>query len=135
MKVAAALILVLAVAESSAAQSRFNARPFVVFTGEQMAANTTFDAVMGSPFAPFWGAGGEVIVSERVYFDVTVSRFKKTGERAFLNGGQSFRLGIPLTATITPIEISAGYRFPLGSRLAAYGGGGAGHYGYSEESS
>ena len=33
--------------------------------------------------------------------------------------GRIFRLGIPLTATITPLEITGGYRFPLSERALA----------------
>jgi len=90
---------------------------------------------MGSPVQPFWGGGGEVVIQEHVYFDVTVSRFDKTGQRAFINQGQVFQLGIPLTATLTPVEVSGGYRFRLSPTVVAYLGGGAGHYSYSESSS
>ena len=60
------------------------------------------------------------------------SRFKKTGQRAFVNNGQTFPLGIPLTATITPIEFSAGYRFGACSMSALHSlcGGGIGRYSY-----
>jgi opacity protein-like surface antigen len=70
-----------------------------------------------------------------VWVDVAVSRFEKTGQRAFDNNGQTFSLGIPLTIAITPIEVSAGYRFRTRPRLWTYLGAGVGSYGYDESSS
>jgi opacity protein-like surface antigen len=45
-------------------------------------------------------------------------------------------LGIPLTATITPLEVMGGYRFKLrgAPRLVPYAGAGVGSYGYKETS-
>ena len=62
------------------------------------------------------------------------SRFKKTGERAFRFNDETFRLGLPLTVTITPIELSAGYRFGTARRIVPYGGVGVGWYRYQETS-
>jgi opacity protein-like surface antigen len=79
--------------------------------------------------------GGGVLVAERgVFLEVTLSRFKKSGERAFLFNGKPFSLGIPLTATITPIEISGGYRFLRRTAIMPYVGAGIGSYAYKETS-
>ena len=48
--------------------------------------------------------------------------------------GQVFQLGIPLTARITPLEISAGYRFMASPRLIPYAGAGIARYAYTETS-
>ena len=42
--------------------------------------------------------------------------------------------GIPLTASLTPLEFSAGYRFHPWPQLRPYVGGGAGAYHYKESS-
>ena len=69
------------------------------------------------------------------YIEFGVTRFKKTGQRAFVSNGQAFPLGIPLTATITPIEFSAGYRFGATKwKVIPYAAGGIGRYNYKEES-
>jgi hypothetical protein len=71
-----------------------------------------------------------------LFADLAISRFNKTGQRAFIFNGQVFQLGIPLTATVTPLEFTAGYRLRLGPRVPVtpYAGVGVGSYGYQETS-
>jgi hypothetical protein len=110
-------------------------RPFGLVSGEAFTARNTFNTVLGQRFEPMWGGGLDVAFRDGIYLDVAVSHFSKTGQRAFFAGGQGFGLGIPLTVTLTPVEVTAGYRFQLSSpRLVPYVGGGAGSYGYREES-
>jgi opacity protein-like surface antigen len=109
-------------------------RPFFVFAEERFAARQTFDAVFGGSSQPLWGGGLDVAFKKGFYVDVTASRFKKTGQRAFFSGGQAFGLGIPLTATLTPIDLTAGARFRITPRLFPYVGAGVGSYRYQETS-
>jgi outer membrane protein W len=69
------------------------------------------------------------------FIDMTASRFSTTGQRAFLFNGQSFRLGIPLTVTEIPIEVSGGYRLRREHALQPYVGAGVGSCSYKETSS
>jgi hypothetical protein len=110
-------------------------RPFVLAAGQRPSAQTTFEAAFNESVQPFLGGGLQVAWRGGFFVEFGASRFKQTGERAFIDGGEVFRLGIPLTATITPLELAAGYRFggPR-SRLLPYGGGGIGSYGYKESS-
>ncbi len=147
MKVAIAFVLTLAVGAPLAAQTRGAApvdladpavvfRPFFVVSAERFTAQQTFKAAFGGTVEPMFGGGLEVVLRDGVYVDATVSRFKKTGQRAFVANGQIFPLGIPLTATLIPIEVTGGYRFNLSSwpRLVPYAGAGVGSYGYNETS-
>ena len=147
MKTTVAALLSLCLGAPLAAQSRapvpaldddpsFALRPFFVLTGEKFAAKQTFGATFGQSFSPFFGGGLELVLSERsgFYIDAGVSRFKKTGQRAFRANGQNFPLGIPLTVTITPLEFSVGYRFRTAPRVFPYVGLGVGSYGYKETS-
>jgi opacity protein-like surface antigen len=111
-------------------------KPFFVATGQHFTATQTFDAVFGQTFQPFFGGGLEVAFRDGLYVDLTATRFKKTGTRAFLFNGQAFSLGIPLTVTETPLEFTLGYRFKLRRHPAVvpYLGGGVGWYRYSEAS-
>ena len=86
---------------------------------------------------PFFGGGVQVLVNDRFFVELDASRLRQTGERAFLSGGKAFKLGIPLTATITPLEVAAGYRFKLRRlpRVRPYLAAGVGSYGYQETSS
>ena len=147
MRLAIALFLTLALSAPLAAQTRrptatgntepkLRLRPFFLATGQQFAAKTTFNAVFGSPTAEFWGGGLQLVLGDVIYIDVSASRFRKTGQRAFLNDGQAYRLGIPLTATVTPFEVTGGYRLrlPKHRSVIPYVGAGIGSYSYTETS-
>jgi hypothetical protein len=109
------LVAGLAIASPAAAQNPpvVSIRPFVMATAQSFAASDTFDASFGKTVFPFFGAGVQVVVNGGFFVELGVSRFRQTGERAFISNGTPFRLGIPLTATITPLEATAGYRFRL----------------------
>jgi outer membrane protein W len=105
-------------------------------TEQSFAAVDTFDAAFGKTFFPFFGGGVQVVIEDGLFVEATASRFRQTGERAYLSGGKAFKLGIPLTATITPFEVSAGYRFRLPKlpSVRPYVAAGAGSYAYQETS-
>jgi outer membrane protein with beta-barrel domain len=110
-------------------------RGFFVFSQQRFAASTTFDATFGQSSQPFFGGGFQVTTPSGVFVDFGITRFSKTGQRAFVSNGQTFPLGIPLTATLTPIEFSVGYRFGATRwRVIPYAAGGIGRYNYREES-
>jgi opacity protein-like surface antigen len=113
----------------------FAIRPFFLFAEQSFAAVDTFDATFGHSYGPFFGGGGQVVIHDRFVVEVSASRFQEDGQRAFLTNGVSYPLGIPLTATITPIEITAGYRFRLSSRVRPYVAAGVGTWSYKETSS
>jgi hypothetical protein len=141
-----ALVLTLAFAAPALAQIRrppgpddeaaISLRPFFLATGQRFSASQTFNAIFGQRFEPFFGGGIELAFRDGLYLDLAASRFKKTGTRSFLSNGQAFSLGIPLTATETPIEGTIGYRFALRRPrgVAPYLGGGVGWYRYTETS-
>jgi hypothetical protein len=109
-------------------------RPFVLATAQRFAARTTFNAAFGSPSAAFFGGGLQVATRSGLFVDLAVTHLSKTGQRAFVNNGEIFQLGIPLQVTITPVEISGGYRLKLPghARIVPYVGGGVGWYKYNE---
>lgn len=111
-------------------------RAFGLISEQSFTAKTTFDGIFGSSAGPFFGGGGQVVLSNGVFAEVTVSRFSKSGERAFRSGGETFPLGIAVKSTITPVEFTGGYRFHLRGRAAIvpYVGAGVGSYSYTEKS-
>ena len=138
MKLRLALVALLAlVAPAASAQDEpdLAIRPFVFGTIQGFSAVESFDAVFGRSFEPLFGGGVLVIFHEQFLVELSASRFKQTGERAFISNGQSFRLGIPLTATLTPFEVTAGYRFKVSPRVRPYIAAGVGTYQYKETSS
>src|SRR5262245_12432122 len=111
-KLMAALFVFASVAPAVAqTEQGMSLRPFVMVSEQWMTAEQTFKAIFGESNQLFWGGGLNITQDDQFYLELTAARFKKTGQRAFLNNGQVFGLGIPLTATITPFEITAGYRF------------------------
>jgi len=133
----AALICAASVAAPVSAQAPpppISLRPFVLATAQGFSARNTFKTVFGSSVQPFWGGGLSVAFKSGFFVDVTASRFKKTGERAFFFDGQGYRLGIPLTVTVTPLEFMAGQRTQVTPRIFPYVGFGVGSYRYQETS-
>jgi hypothetical protein len=108
-------------------------RPFLLVAGERFTAQKTIESVFGQPVQPIWGGGLQAAWRNGLFVDVTVSQFRRTGERAFFFEGESFGLGIPLKVKLTPVEVAAGGRFAATPRVFPYAGGGIGWYWYREE--
>jgi opacity protein-like surface antigen len=151
VKSIACVVLGLALAAPAAAQSptpRPPQRPaappapalairgFAMATEQSFAAIDTFDATLGKTYGPFFGGGVQLLIHDRFFVEASLSRFQQDGERAYLSGGQAFKLGIPLTATITPFELTGGYRFRLKRhpKVRPYLAAGVGSYSYKETS-
>jgi hypothetical protein len=109
-------------------------RPFFLATFQDFAADETFHAAFGRASQPFFGGGLDIALRNGIFVDLAVSRFSKNGQRAFVFNGQTYRLGIRLTATEIPCEVSVGYRFAARRRIRPYAGGGLGSYSYKETS-
>src|SRR5262245_8768335 len=128
----ASLALAALCARSADAQE-IGFRGFGAVGATRMAATDSFNAVVGSPTGVVFGGGVEAVFAQNYFVSVRASRFQKDGSRVFVLNEQVFDLGIPTTVRVTPIEISAGYRFKAGGpQLIPYAGGGIGWYRYSE---
>jgi opacity protein-like surface antigen len=111
-------------------------RPFVTISEERLAAANTFEAIFGTANEPLYGGGLQVTERDRFYVELSASKFRQTGQRAFrTSDGQVFHVGIPLTATLTPLELTGGYRYHRWKHVIPYGGAGVGWYRYTESSS
>lgn len=115
------------------AQSTFAFRGFVDGGSTTFTAKKSFTAILGKESGLVYGGGVEA-VAKNVYLNVRASRFQKTGERVFIFEEQQFRLGIPETITITPIEVNVGYRFNFGSWVVPYAGLGGGWHKFTDAS-
>ena len=75
-----------------------------------------------------------VYFDNAAFIDARASRFQKDGERVFVaDNGDVFKLGISNTISITPIDITAGYRFgQTRDTMRPYAGAGISFYRYSE---
>jgi opacity protein-like surface antigen len=115
--------------------SSFGVRGFVDFGATTFTAKDSFEAVLGKPSGPIIGGGGEVRLPGHVFVSLRGSRFSADGERVFVSGGQTFPLGIATTISVTPIELTGGYRFVRrGWAFVPYGGAGIGWHRYRETS-
>jgi hypothetical protein len=125
----------LAGAGSAAAQvePRFGVRGVFDAESQSFLASDTFNAIFGDHRGTFVGGGGQVRWKS-VLFEVSASRFKESGERVFISNGEVFKLGIPTTVTIRPIELTGAWRFRQLWRVRPYAGGGIGWHRYKESS-
>ncbi len=137
---ASCLLAGLVGAGAADAQTTADPAPLVTVRGfvdagyEWFAAKQSFTAVFGKATGSLIGGGGQVVFRNGVYVEVGASRFQETGQRVFVFNGKSFGLGIPLTARLVPIEVTAGYRYHLSPKVIVYGGGGVGSTSYKETS-
>ena len=101
----------------------------------RFAAGDAFEATLGSASGVFFGGGVEVVLPQQWFVGLRLSHFDKSGERVFVQDNEVFPLGIDMEVAITPIEVSAGYRFRGRTRnLIPYLGGGIGWHRYTETS-
>jgi opacity protein-like surface antigen len=129
------LTALLTLAAVPAAGQTFTIRGFGDLGATAFTAQQSFEAIVGSRSGVVFGGGVEAILPQHIFIDVRASRFKKTGSRVFVSDGDQFDLGIDDTVTITPVEISAGYRFMRPRRtIVPYVGGGIGWHRLQETS-
>ena len=105
--------------------------------GFSFTASESFDAILGSSTGQIYGGGVHIDPHMGgLYFDAGAWRFHGTGERVFVFDGEVFPLGIPVDVKVTPIEVSAGWRFRVRRlpNLIPYAAGGITSVRYREES-
>ena len=135
-----AAVLLFAAVLPCQAQNRIAMRGFADAGLTVFTATQSFKAILGTPAGAVFGGGIDVGLTRNVFVSLAASRFRRTGERVFVFQNQVFKLNVPDTITVTPLQLSAGYRF-LGprptrfarpSRFTPYAGGGVGWYRFSE---
>lgn len=131
---AIAALAVLMPAAAHAQNGRFAVRGFGEVGATVFTAAESFAAILSSRTGPVFGGGIEVVLPQRVFVGMRASHFRKTGERVFISNGERFGLGIPTTVTLTPLQITGGYRFRPVIGLTPYAGAGPGWYRYTETS-
>ena len=109
MKSAMAAAIVIACASAAPALAQDDPsiaiRPFVFGSVQSFTAIDTFDAVFGRAYDPFYGGGVQAVFDGKFFVELSASRFRQTGQRAFISGGQKFRLGIPLTWAVSVVGL------------------------------
>jgi hypothetical protein len=124
---------------------RITPRVFGLLGFQSFTATESFSAVLDTSSGMVVGGGGGLLFGRNLFVDVAVSRFAADGTRVFVApGGEVFDLGIDTQVTVTPIDVSLGWRFAGAPRLDPNGrprlrpvpfvGGGFGFQRYSETS-
>ena len=110
-------------------------RGFGSFAFDKEAARESFAAVLGSDSIRSFGGGVQVTnLVGGLFAEASFEHSSDTGERVFVYGGDTYRLGIPLQITQTPIDVAGGWRFATSDRLKPYFGGGVTFMRYQETS-
>jgi hypothetical protein len=107
---------------------RMTYRGFVRGGMAMFGARNSFETVLDGRFGPVFGGGAQVGFPNGTFAQVGFSRFEKTGARVIVSASQVFRLDVPYTVTITPIEASVGYREINTNGTASYVGFGVGYH-------
>jgi len=100
-------------------------------------AAESFDAILGESTGSLFGGGMRAgLPWGGLFVDVGAWRFHAEGERAFVFNDEVIPLGIPVDVTVTPIEISGGWRFRFRrlTKFTAYAAGGFTAMKYQETS-
>ena len=112
---------------------RFGIRGYAEGAYQWFTASDSFKAILDKSGGVLYGGGAQVYFGP-IYVDFGVTRFEDTGERVFVFEGDIFKLGIPDRITMTPLVVTAGYRFPARDRVVPYVGGGIGSLKFEETS-
>jgi outer membrane protein with beta-barrel domain len=137
MKAALILALFATSATSAVAQTRFTPRGYVTYGSTVLSATESFEAVTGESSKTGVGGGGALLgIWRGVFVDVGASQQSLDGERVFVDSGTVYKLGIPVTIKLRPIDLAVGWRFTFRRmrKLSPYAGVGASFISYKETS-
>ena len=113
---------------------RFMARVFGQAGGLLFTARDSFEAILGRSVNTVYGVGAQVVFPNGVFAQAGVDRVRATGTRALVSGEQVFTLPIANRVTVTPVQVTLGYRAAPTHGVAVYVGGGMGWHTLEEDS-
>jgi hypothetical protein len=101
-----------------------------------MAARDSAEAIFGSSGGATFGGAVRYNLWRGAFVSAGIRTFSKDGERVYLTapGAPLQRLGFPVSLKLTPVALTAGYRFRHGRRIVPYAQVGASVTSWSEES-
>lgn len=129
---AAAALVVLPALPSAAGEVALEAQAGYF----DMAAQNTAKALFGSSGGATFGGAVRYTFWRGAFASVGMRTFSKDGERVFLTspGAPIQKLGFPLSLSVKPVFITAGYRFRDGQRIVPYAAIGVSITSWSEKS-
>ena len=128
----AALVLALLVLLPASSKAQVSTRVFADAGVTVFTATQSFRAILGKPSGAVFGGGVEL--DQRQWF-VTLGahRFHRSGHRVFVFNNEVFALNVKDSITVTPVELTLGYRFRWRG-FVPYAGGGIGWHRFEETS-
>lgn len=109
-------------------------RGFGQASGTLFTANDSFETILKTGSGRMIGGGGQVVFPSGAFVLGSVERFRKTGSRVLVSGTQLYTLQIPDVVTVTPIQLTAGYRGQKSGPVVPYAGVGLGWQTFREDS-
>ena len=119
---------------ASASGQGIDVRGYGLIGSITFTASDTFESVVGADSGRLLGGGVEVgLPLGGLFVGIGGSQYKADGSRVFVTSNRVFTLGIPTQITVSPIDVTAGWRFrQLSRRVVPYVGGGWSSYRYEE---
>ena len=118
----ASLVLSLLLLLPAAASAQVSVRGFADAGFMTFSATDSFKAILGKSSGPLYGGGIE-FGEKRFFLSLGARRFSRTGHRVFVFEKQVFTLNVNDKVTVTPVDLTFGYRF-RSSGLVPFAGGG-----------
>jgi len=133
LRLAVVPLLAVLLPTTSSAQG-IDVRGYGMMGSVTFTAADTFESVVGSDSGRLVGGGVEVgLPLGGLFIGVGGSQFKADGTRVFATSNRVFPLGIPTQVTVSPVDVTAGWRFrQFSRRIVPYIGGGWSSYRYEE---
>ena len=135
LRLVLAPLIALVLATGPASAGEFAAELGAGYFG--MSASKSADALFESSGGFTWGGAARYSFKGGIFVSAGARTFSKEGERVFVAGPTDTvaRLGFPLSIRITPMFVTAGYRFREGKMVVPYAGIGGSLTSFREESS
>ena len=106
---AGAVTLLLATAGATPAAAQVTGRGFIQASHLRFAASRSIEATTGSPTGFAYGGGAQIGIGW-LFVQGGVERYEAAARRVFVLDDRVFDLGIPNRVTITPLQLTTGYR-------------------------
>jgi hypothetical protein len=118
----ASLVLCLLLLLPAAASAQVTVRGFADAGFMAFSATDSFKAILGKSSGPLYGGGIEF--GDRQFFlSLGARRFSREGHRVFVFENQVFTLNVNDKVTVTPVDLTFGYRFRSHGLVPFAGGG------------
>jgi hypothetical protein len=118
----ASLVLSLLLLLPAAAPAQVSVRGFADAGFMTFTASDSFKAILGKSSGPLYGGGIEF--GDRQFFlSLGARRFSREGHRVFVFENQVFTLNVNDKVTVTPVDLTFGYRFRSHGLVPFAGGG------------